>query len=106
MKPQVAYMMIALTLFSDYPKEERMLVRDYYNAISNFTQAYTAMVTLPQRKSRFAETDDSLISPTQLFPPIVKYVLRKQELVLQALELLDPTPKVTLHIQALFRNYS
>ena len=35
--PQVAYMMIALTLFSDYPKEERMRwVRDYYNAISNF----------------------------------------------------------------------
>ena len=35
--PQIAYMMIALTLFSDYPKEERMRwVKDFYNATSNF----------------------------------------------------------------------
>ena len=35
--PQIAYMMIAATLFADYPKKTRMkYVKDFYDAISNF----------------------------------------------------------------------
>ena len=35
--PQMAYMLIAATLFSNYPKEERLkYVKDYYDAISTF----------------------------------------------------------------------
>ena len=35
--PQMAYMLIAMTLFSNYPKETRMkYVIDYYDAISKF----------------------------------------------------------------------
>ena len=52
--PQVAYMMIALTLFSDYPKEERMRwVKDFYNATSNFDISLShhyGRLTYPQRQ--------------------------------------------------------
>ena len=35
--PQMAYILIAATLFSDYPKEERLKwVKEYYDAISTF----------------------------------------------------------------------
>ena len=35
--PQVAYMMIAATLFAKYPADKRMkYVKDYYDAISKF----------------------------------------------------------------------
>ena len=37
MKHQIAYMMIAMTLFADYPVDTRMRwVKDYYDAISKF----------------------------------------------------------------------
>jgi ribonucleoside-diphosphate reductase alpha chain len=83
--PQVAYMMIALTLFSDYAKEERMRwVRDFYNATSNFDISLPtpimAGLRTPQRQFSscvLIETDDSLDSINSTSSSIVKYVSQK-----------------------------
>lgn len=83
--PQVAYMMIALTLFSDYPKEERMRwVKDFYNATSNFDISLPtpimAGLRTPQRQFSscvLVETDDSLDSINSTSSAIVKYVSQK-----------------------------
>ena len=53
--PQMAYMLIAATLFSNYPKEERLKwVKDYYDAISTFDISLPtpvmAGVRTPQRQ--------------------------------------------------------
>ena len=83
--PQVCYMMIAATLFSQYPKEERMKwVKDYYDAISNFDISLPtpvmAGVRTPQRQFSscvLVETDDDLDSINATSSAIVKYVSQK-----------------------------
>lgn len=83
--PQVAYMLISASLFSGYPKEERMKwVKDYYNAISTFQISLPtpvmAGVRTPQRQFSscvLIETDDSLDSINATSSSIVKYVSQK-----------------------------
>jgi ribonucleoside-diphosphate reductase alpha chain len=83
--PQVAYMMIAATLFMAYPKETRMQwVKDYYDAISNFDISLPtpvmAGVRTPQKQFSscvLIESDDSLDSINATASSIVKYVSQK-----------------------------
>jgi len=83
--PQVAYMMIAATLFSKYPAETRMsYVKAYYDAISTFKISLPtpvmAGVRTPQRQFSscvLIETDDSLDSINATSSSIVKYVSQK-----------------------------
>ena len=83
--PQVAYMMIAATLFSKYPKETRLgYVKRYYDAISRFKISLPtpvmAGVRTPQRQLStcvLIETDDSLDSINATASSIVKYVSQK-----------------------------
>lgn len=83
--PQMAYALIAATLFSSYPQESRMRwVKDYYDAISNFDISLPtpvmAGVRTPQRQFSscvLIETDDSLDSINATSSSIVKYVSQK-----------------------------
>jgi len=83
--PQVAYMMIAATLFSKYPAETRMsYVKSYYDAISTFKLSLPtpimAGVRTPQRQFSscvLIETDDSLDSINATTSAVVKYVSQK-----------------------------
>lgn len=83
--PQVAYMMIAATLFSKYPAETRMrFVKSYYDAISTFKLSLPtpimAGVRTPQRQFSscvLIETDDSLDSINATTSAVVKYVSQK-----------------------------
>ena len=83
--PQMAYMLIAATLFSSYPKETRMKwVKDYYDAISNFDISLPtpvmAGVRTPQRQFSscvLIEAGDSLDSINATSSSIVKYVSQK-----------------------------
>ena len=83
--PQVAYMMIAATLFSKYPAETRMsYVKAYYDAISTFKLSLPtpimAGVRTPQRQFSscvLIETDDSLDSINATTSAVVKYVSQK-----------------------------
>ena len=83
--PQVAYMMIAATLFSKYPEKKRMAyVKAYYDAISTFKISLPtpvmAGVRTPQRQFSscvLIETDDSLDSINATSSSIVKYVSQK-----------------------------
>ena len=83
--PQMAYMLIAATLFQDYPKETRLhWVKDYYDAISNFDVSLPtpvmAGVRTPQKQFSscvLIETDDSLDSINATTASIVKYVSQK-----------------------------
>ena len=83
--PQVAYMMIAATLFSKYPKETRLgYVKRYYDAISRFKISLPtpvmAGVRTPQRQFSscvLIETGDSLDSINATASSIVKYVSQK-----------------------------
>ena len=83
--PQMAYMMIAMTLFQSYEKEERLKwVKDYYDAISTFDISLPtpvmAGVRTPQRQFSscvLIETDDSLDSINATTSSIVKYVSQK-----------------------------
>ena len=83
--PQIAYMMIAATLFSAYPKETRIkYVKEYYDAISNFDISLPtpimAGLRTPQRQFSscvLIETDDSLDSINATSSAIVKYVSQK-----------------------------
>ena len=83
--PQVAYIMIAATLFSKYPTETRMkYVKDYYDAISTFKISLPtpvmAGVRTPQRQFSscvLIETGDSLDSLNATTSAIVKYVSQK-----------------------------
>ena len=83
--PQVAYIMIAATLFADYPADSRLnYVKDYYDAISNFDISLPtpvmAGVRTPQRQFSscvLIETDDSLDSINATSSSIVKYVSQK-----------------------------
>ena len=83
--PQVAYMMIAATLFSKYPAETRLkYVKDYYDAISTFRISLPtpvmAGVRTPQRQFSscvLIETGDSLDSINATSSAVVKYVSQK-----------------------------
>ena len=83
--PQVAYMMIAATLFSRYPSETRLkYVKLYYDAISTFKISLPtpvmAGVRTPQRQFSscvLIETGDSLDSINATSGAIVKYVSQK-----------------------------
>jgi ribonucleoside-diphosphate reductase alpha chain len=83
--PQVAYMLIAATLFMSYPKETRLhWVKEYYDAVSNFDISLPtpvmAGVRTPQKQFSscvLIETDDSLDSINATASSIVKYVSQK-----------------------------
>lgn len=83
--PQMCYMLIAATLFSDYPKDTRLKwVKDYYDAISlhdiSLPTPVMAGVRTPQRQFSscvLIETDDSLDSINATSSSIVKYVSQK-----------------------------
>ena len=83
--PQVAYMMIAATLFGKYhPKKRMAYVKSYYDAISTFKISLPtpvmAGVRTPQRQFSscvLIETDDSLDSINATSSAIVKYVSQK-----------------------------
>lgn len=83
--PQVAYVLIAATLFSKYPAETRLTyVKDYYDAISthqiSLPTPVMAGVRTPQRQFSscvLIETDDSLDSINATTSSIVKYVSQK-----------------------------
>ena len=83
--PQVAYMMIAATLFAKYPEDTRMkYVKGYYDAISTFKLSLPtpvmAGVRTPQRQFSscvLIETDDSLDSINATSSAVVKYVSQK-----------------------------
>ena len=83
--PQMAYMLIAMTLFQNYPKDTRIKwVKDYYDAVSTFDVSLPtpvmAGVRTPQRQFSscvLIETDDSLDSINASTSSIVKYVSQK-----------------------------
>ena len=83
--PQMAYMLIAATLFAHYDKESRLRwVKDYYDAISKFDISLPtpvmAGVRTPQRQFSscvLIETGDSLDSINATTSSIVKYVSQK-----------------------------
>ena len=83
--PQMAYMLIAATLFQDYPKDTRLKwVHDYYDAVSNFDVSLPtpvmAGVRTPQKQFSscvLIETDDSLDSINATTASIVKYVSQR-----------------------------
>jgi len=83
--PQMCYVLIAATLFQNYPKETRMQwVKDYYNAISthdiSLPTPVMAGVRTPQRQFSscvLIETGDSLDSINATSSSIVKYVSQK-----------------------------
>ncbi len=83
--PQIAYMMIAATLFQDYPEDTRLQwIKDFYDAISNFDISLPtpimAGLRTPQRQFSscvLIETDDSLDSINATSGSIVKYVSQK-----------------------------
>ena len=83
--PQIAFMLISMTLFSNYPKETRIKwVKDLYDALSTFDISLPtpimAGVRTPQRQFSscvLIETDDSLDSINATASAIVKYVSQK-----------------------------
>jgi ribonucleoside-diphosphate reductase alpha chain len=83
--PQMAYVLIAATLFSHYPRETRLRwVKDYYDAVSthelSLPTPVMAGVRTPQRQFSscvLVETDDSLDSINATSSSIVKYVSQK-----------------------------
>lgn len=83
--PQIAYMLIAATLFATYPKETRLAwIRDYYEAISKHDISLPTPVMAGVRTSQrqfsscvLIETADSLDSINATASAIVKYVSQK-----------------------------
>lgn len=83
--PQIAYMLIAATLFASYPAATRLRwVKDYYDAISmhdiSLPTPVMAGVRTPQRQFSscvLIETGDSLDSINATTSSIVKYVSQK-----------------------------
>lgn len=83
--PQMAYILIAATLFQHYPKETRLKwIKDYYDAISlgdiSLPTPVMAGVRTPQKQFSscvLIETDDSLDSINATSSSIVKYVSQK-----------------------------
>ena len=83
--PQVAYMLIAATLFQSYSKDSRLRwVMDYYDAVSlgdiSLPTPVMAGVRTPQKQFSscvLIEADDSLDSINATASSIVKYVSQK-----------------------------
>lgn len=83
--PQILYMMVAATIFQDYPAADRFrYVKDYYDAISNFDISLPtpvmAGVRTPQRQFSscvLIEAGDSLNEITSASTSIIKYVSQK-----------------------------
>jgi ribonucleoside-diphosphate reductase alpha chain len=83
--PQVCYILIAASLFQDYPIETRLQwVKEYYDAISlhdiSLPTPVMAGVRTPQRQFSscvLIETDDSLDSINATAASVVKYVSQK-----------------------------
>jgi len=83
--PQILYMMISATLFSDYPKENRLkYVKDYYDAISQFYISLPTPIMAGVRTSTrqfsscvLIESGDSLDSINATASSIVKYISKK-----------------------------
>ena len=83
--PQIAYMMIAATLFSDYAKGRRMgYVKGLYDAISNFyislPTPIMAGVRTPTRQFSscvLIESGDSLDSINSTASSVVRYISKK-----------------------------
>ena len=83
--PQMLYMMVAATLFINYPKETRLkYVKDYYDAISLFyislPTPIMAGVRTPTRQFSscvLIESGDSLDSINATSTSIVKYISKK-----------------------------
>ncbi len=83
--PQMCYILIAATLFNNYPAETRMqYVKDYYDAVSlhdiSLPTPVMAGVRTPQRQFSscvLIETGDSLDSINATSSSIVKYVSQK-----------------------------
>jgi ribonucleoside-diphosphate reductase alpha chain len=83
--PQMAFMLISMTLFSKYPKNTRIKwVKDLYDALSTFDISLPtpimAGVRSPQRQFSscvLIETDDSLDSISATSAAIVRYVSQK-----------------------------
>lgn len=83
--PQIAYILIAASLFSGYPKEERMKwIKDYYDAISQFYISLPTPIMAGVRTGQrqfsscvLIEADDSLDSINATSSAIVKYVSQK-----------------------------
>ena len=82
--PQVAYMLIAATLFQSYTQNRLQWVKDYYDAVSlhdiSLPTPVMAGVRTPQKQFSscvLIETDDSLDSINATSSSIVKYVSQK-----------------------------
>jgi ribonucleoside-diphosphate reductase alpha chain len=82
--PQMAFMLIAMTLFQNYKKDRLKWVKELYDAISTFDISLPtpimAGVRSPQRQFSscvLIETDDSLDSINATTSSIVKYVSQK-----------------------------
>ena len=82
--PQMAFMLIAMTLFSNYEKDRLKWVKELYDALSTFDISLPtpimAGVRSPQRQFSscvLIETDDSLDSINATSSAIVKYVSQK-----------------------------
>ena len=83
--PQMCYILIAASLFQDYPVSSRLQwVKDYYDAISlhdiSLPTPVMAGVRTPQRQFSscvLIETDDSLDSINATAAAVVKYVSQK-----------------------------
>jgi len=83
--PQVAYLLIAATLFQTYPQETRLQwVKDYYDSISlhdiSLPTPVMAGVRTPQKQFSscvLIEADDSLDSINATTSSVVKYVSQK-----------------------------
>ena len=83
--PQMAYMLIAMILFRNYPKETRLKwVKDLYDATSTFEISLPTpiMAGLRSPQKQFSscvliETDDSLDSINATTSAIIKYVSQK-----------------------------
>jgi ribonucleoside-diphosphate reductase alpha chain len=83
--PQMCYILIAASLFQDYPASSRLKwVKDYYDAISlhdiSLPTPVMAGVRTPQRQFSscvLIETDDSLDSINATAAAVVKYVSQK-----------------------------
>ena len=82
--PQMAFMLIAMTLFQNYTKDRLKWVKELYDGISNFDISLPtpimAGVRTPQRQFSscvLIETDDSLDSINATSSAIVKYVSNK-----------------------------
>ena len=82
--PQMAYMLIAMTLFRNYKEDRLKWVKEFYDAISNFEISLPTpiMAGLRSPQKQFSscvlvETDDSLDSINATSSAIVKYVSQK-----------------------------